>query len=148
MVSVVEPFRLTKQHGTQKMKVEVVVQALDTLAFVLVTPEFLGEERLKEVRATLEKIISNISIKDEAKDAYDVGKAVFYDVHAETSASGKEKGLAGSMDRLIGLVRQVVSWLTTYKSTGIKERFFEIFAKIKEIYASCEDFWRVLLNLF
>jgi hypothetical protein len=64
------------------MNVEVLVQALDMFAFFLVTPEFLGEERLREVRVALENTISNIkddkNVSDEiSKELYSMGKGIF-----------------------------------------------------------------------
>jgi hypothetical protein len=47
------------------MNAEKIKEILDTVSFILVTPEFLGEERLKYVRRELQRIRNTIPILDE-----------------------------------------------------------------------------------
>jgi hypothetical protein len=42
------------------MNAEKIKEILDTVSFILVTPEFLGEERLKYVRCKLQRIRNTI----------------------------------------------------------------------------------------
>jgi hypothetical protein len=119
------------------MNVEVLVQALDMLAFFLVTPEFLGEERLKEARGALENMISNIKA-DEHVVAHEIGKEL-YSMGKEIFMKEKKKTLVEFIDQIILTVRRAVIWVTTYKSTNIKGIILEIFAKCKALLVSWQD---------